>query len=413
MDAPMSGSDVMPEKAEWTILVFLNAKNDLERFAFPNFRQMASLGSTPEVKLVVEMGRPRNHYSNLFGAWSKTLRFQIDKGTQPLEAQAIEDLGATNMGDAQTLVRFVDWGRRTYPSKRTMLVIWNHGQGWRAPEEAGMPTPSEPVAPHAAHRYVSNDDDTGDKLYNRAIQDALTTHLAGARLDVVAFDACLMAMLETAYALRGVAKVMVASEELEPGNGWNYTRWLKPLLAKKGAVDAAELGSLLVQGMKEEYGDDDATTLSACDLDRTAPLATAVTAFAAAAEPLLAAKLAAFKAARAACTNYAPGYPMHSIDLGRYMQQIADGPFDAALKGRAGDVLDRLKALVVANYASKLRQGGYGSNGLAIYFPATAAAYAGDRDGDGYATTPHQFPVEFVEKEGWAAFLRRYWALVP
>jgi hypothetical protein len=73
----------MTTKSAWTVLVFLNAKNDLERFAFPNFEQMASIGSTPEVNLVVEMGRPKHHFTTSHGAWSKTLRFEIKKGTAP------------------------------------------------------------------------------------------------------------------------------------------------------------------------------------------------------------------------------------------------------------------------------------------------------------------------------------------
>ena len=60
----------MAGQTEWTVLVFLNAKNNLEPFAFSNFEQMASIGSTPEVKLVVEMGRPAHHYTRKFGAWS-------------------------------------------------------------------------------------------------------------------------------------------------------------------------------------------------------------------------------------------------------------------------------------------------------------------------------------------------------
>ncbi len=151
----------MANVAEWTILVFLNAKNNLEPFAFPNFQQMARIGSTPEVKLVVEMGRPKNHFSLQFGAWSKTLRFLVEKGAEPTEAHAVSNLGATNMGDARTLVDFVTWGRKAFPAKRTMLVIWNHGQGWRAPVEEGVPVPAAPATPHGGHRYVSNDDDTG------------------------------------------------------------------------------------------------------------------------------------------------------------------------------------------------------------------------------------------------------------
>src|SRR5664279_4839867 len=101
----------MGEPAEWTVLVFLNAKNNLEPFAFPNFAQMAASGSTPEVNLVVEMGRPSSHYSQLFGPWSKVLRFAVKQGQEPTEANAVADLGAANMGDPQTLADFVTWGR--------------------------------------------------------------------------------------------------------------------------------------------------------------------------------------------------------------------------------------------------------------------------------------------------------------
>ena len=34
--------------AEWNILVFLNAKNNLESFSFLNFEQMAKVGSTDQ-----------------------------------------------------------------------------------------------------------------------------------------------------------------------------------------------------------------------------------------------------------------------------------------------------------------------------------------------------------------------------
>jgi cysteine peptidase C11 family protein len=399
-------------QAEWTILVFLNAKNNLEPFAFSNFQQMARIGSTREVTLLVEMGRPKHHYSHQFGSWSTTLRFVIEKGTEPTEAQAVSDLGAKNMGDAQTLIDFVRWGRETYPAKRTMLVIWNHGQGWRAPIEEGV-APLEPAIPHGGHRYVSNDDDTGDKLYNRAIQDALGNLLADERIDLIAFDACLMAMVETAYALRGVARVMVGSEELEPGNGWNYARWLQPLIAANGNIESAELARMLVRGMKDEYGDTDATTLSATDLDKVLPLASAISAFSDAAVPHLNSKLSAFRAARAACKNYAPGYGLNSIDLGHYMEQIETGAFPALLKQRAADVRARLKEVIIENYASMKRQGSFGSTGLGIYYPSSAAAHGKDSDREGYEAENDVFPVEFVKKEQWAGFLHEYWKLVP
>src|SRR5262245_36914387 len=91
--------DRMSTTSEWTILLFLNAKNNLEPFAFPNFEQIASIGSTPEVQIAVEFGRPRSHYANDYGGWSKTLRFHVTRGQKPVESAAVADLGHINMGD--------------------------------------------------------------------------------------------------------------------------------------------------------------------------------------------------------------------------------------------------------------------------------------------------------------------------
>jgi hypothetical protein len=259
---------------------------------------------------------------------------------------------------------------------------------------------------------VSNDDDTGDKLYNRAIQDALTALLGGTRLDVIAFDACLMAMVETAYAFREIADVMVGSEELEPGNGWNYTRWLQPLVDAKGKVEASEMGRLLVRAMEAEYGNSDATTLSATDLHKVSALATAVSNFSDTAVPLLTSELASFRAARNACKNYAPGYGLHSIDLGHLVSQVEANTSSPALKQRAADVRARLNDLIVDNYASTKRQGPYGSTGLGIYYPSSATAHDSDPDREGYDAANTHFPVEFVHKEKWATFVREYWKLV-
>jgi Clostripain family len=428
-----------PTQAEWTIMVFLNAKNNLEPFSFKNFEQMAKVGSTDKVNVLVEFGRPLHHYTLESGGWSKTLRFRVEKDMEPLENAAVEDLGATNMGDGAALADFVTWARKNYPAKRTMLAIWDHGQGWRRrqllnlrPERAALrrivrsrelararlgdklgslePIPDDNRV-YGAFRYVSHDEDTGDKLYNREIQDALASLVQTTKIDVIGFDACLMAMLETAYALRDSGAVMVGSEELEPGDGWSYDNFLQPLVADPGGTDAAGLGSLMVEGYRKYYGDRDATTLSAVDLSKTATLANAVSRFAATAARNLDAHLPVLKQARDACENYAPGYGLHSIDLGRFLDQVAKSPGATnTLASRASTARDALHDLVIDNYASTWRQGDFGSEGVAIYFPKTQVDFDNDADGAAYRPGNTLFPVEFVDKQKWATFLHRYLA---
>lgn len=447
-----------PSLAEWTVMVFLNADNNLESFGLLDFAEMAKIGSTDKVNVVVQFDRTGVYAPD--PPWSQCLRFRITKGMQPLPSNAIQDLGEANMGDGQVLADFVTWAMQTYPAKRYMLDIWDHGQGWRLYEarlvtgtdeekaayrefrretsaEAGrvraarLTSVDRAAAPtivpafdamsgisagrviESSYRYISIDDSSQDKLYNREIQDSLLAELAGRKLDLIGFDACLMAMVETGYAMRNVAKVMVGSEELEPGDGWNYADWLKRLVAKPN-ISAKTLGKLLVSSYRRVYRTKDPTvTLSAVDLSAMAPLAELIDALADELSDKLPTELANIKQARKGCTVYATGYGLHGIDLAHFCEQLAANTPDMALRSKAVAVQTAVDACMLANYAGPARLGNYGSHGLAIYFPARRALFTTDPDGDGYQKSNTFYPVEFVQSHRWADFLGAYYNLVP
>ena len=82
---------------DWTIMVYLNAKNDLEPQSFMAFEQLAEIGGSANVRILVEYGRPQRHYPQgetpSFGGWSKTIRFAVGESMRPDENEAVEDLG--------------------------------------------------------------------------------------------------------------------------------------------------------------------------------------------------------------------------------------------------------------------------------------------------------------------------------
>jgi hypothetical protein len=64
--------------ADWSIMVFMNAKNNLECAGLSNFLQMADVGSTDKVNILVELGRPYKHrYTNDEGGWTGVLKFRV------------------------------------------------------------------------------------------------------------------------------------------------------------------------------------------------------------------------------------------------------------------------------------------------------------------------------------------------
>lgn len=412
--------------AEWTIMVYLNGDNNLEPFAVQDFAEMARVGSTEKVNIIVQFDRS-GKYDQSAVQWSQTLRFRVTRGMRGTPAEALEDLGEVNMGDGATLRQFVEWSREKFPARRYMLTIWDHGQGWRAVQPAGTEADS-PTLRASPFKAVSHDESSHDQLYNSEAAEALRAALRGQKLDVLGFDACLMAMIETGYAFRDTAKVLVGSEELEPGDGWPYDVWLKELTLRP-ELPTEQLAAKIVDAYRADYSAgihlDPDTTQSAVRLDGMEQMAMRVAALAQSLKAHLGTELVLIRGARQACSVYAPNSfgdgldYFHHLDLVKFCDELLARtqqpatPAQREIRERASAVRNAVSASVLANYAGASRRGAYGSNGLAIYFPATGTLYTRDRFAEGgYEKSNTRYPVEFVNKTAWTDFLHAYYQQV-
>ncbi|MBN1420311.1 MAG: hypothetical protein JXP34_16140 [Planctomycetes bacterium] len=439
---------VPPGEAEWTVMIFLNADNDLETYGIRDFEEMAAVGSSDQLNIVVQFdrGRPDRRDDTSFGDWTHTLRFRITKDMKPTAENAVSSVGEVDMGQGAELADFVRWAKEEYPAKRYLLGIWNHGQGWRTSEAVTVHRRArggydwtaqldlrtkqfqklnsdhelldlwKPLnvdqAIAGAVRYVSSDDTSNSHMFNRDMQDSLLAGLDGHKLDVLGFDACLMGMIETGYAMRDVASVMVASEELEPGEGWEYSTWLEALRAQPG-MDAAALAKVIVDSYADSYGvaNKKFLTLSAVDLGRLPELADAVSRLADACTAGLAGGLQGIRKSRDACSTYGQPYYLHGIDLYRFCEQLDANCDSESICGAATSILGIMAKTVVHSYAGSKRKDEdlYGSHGVAIYFPATGNSFYSDPDHIGYLESNPNYPVQFVQDQRWDNFLRAYY----
>jgi len=414
---PAGPAGAQAPAAEWTIMVFMNAKNNLEAAGIDDFLEMAKVGSSSAVNVVTQFGRPKGHYVDDYGAWSGVKRYRIEKDLEPLANKALmtlpENSPEWNMGSIESLAGFVGWAQQRYPAKKYMLIIWNHGQGWRlqltAPKKAAKKLLA--VGPQrviGGVRSVSHDEDSGGILYNRQIQDGLTKYLKGQKLDVIAFDACLMAMLETAYALREISPVMVASEELEPGAGWQYDTWLA-LLAKTPQASSQDIARMAVESYGARYKNSLKTTLSAVDLTKAGPLAQSISELVRAAERAGPAGSKRILDARAGIESYGDGDTQPNyIDLGMMLDSVLKGGTADDIGKAATHAKSELNRMVLANYRSDRVNQGFGSNGLSIFYPANAASFKADPDGAGYLPLNTDWPVQFVQDHAWSCFLVKH-----
>lgn len=121
----------------------------------------------------------------------------------------IDELENQSMGDVDTFMDFLAWGRSEYPAERNLLVIWDHG---------GNATKGV--------CYDENYNFSGLKQSDfRYLQDQekAADIFANGRLDMVIFDTCLMGNIETASWIQDYYHYMIASEVIIPGNGLDYS----------------------------------------------------------------------------------------------------------------------------------------------------------------------------------------------
>lgn len=230
----------MVAKAEWTILTYIAAHNNLLFMGERSYDQIIAVGSTPEVR-----------HGILFD-WADGAARYIAGG--PGLVQQEEQLGNYDSGDPNRLIETAQWVFTQYPAERYGLVLWSHGSGWQPSEieavarqtrgddqvdqkesakRSAAPgslvlfrtTLAEIVKPNdRQERAILFDDGTGHSLDTLELENVTTTlqKSLGQPIDLLGMDACLMATLEVGYQVRNSVRYLVASEELVPGHSWPY-----------------------------------------------------------------------------------------------------------------------------------------------------------------------------------------------
>lgn len=151
----------------------------------------------------------------------------------------------------------IAWGIENYPAKKYALLFWNHG--------------ASSVNGFGADELFNRDSLLLPEM-DSALRDAYRE--TGARFELIGFDACLMASVETASVLKKYANYLVVSEPLESGPGWNYTPILQHL-ANQPYIDGAVLGKMMADSYEAQTNDqqyEEEITLSVVDLRKVADI---------------------------------------------------------------------------------------------------------------------------------------------
>lgn len=255
----------------------------------------------------------------------------------------IESVGNVPMTDTDTLSDFIRFCAENYPSDRYMFIFWDHGGG-------------------TASGYGVDENFDGKSMSIDEIEDAFA--MADVKFDIIGFDCCLMATVETAAAVSNYADYLLASEETEPGTGWYYTNFMN-LLEEDPGVSPYDLASLIIEDFNDASNTyiDDGVTLSLVDLSQIDNIVSKLGDYLANSENYLVNSngFRSLSGARANARDYGEG-EFEQIDMIDYLDQIdIDG----------GDALREAIETAVIYNGTNMR----GSNGLAMYYPYLAPEY--------------------------------------
>ena len=341
----------------WAVYWYL-CGSDLETnggFASTDLSEMMEVQLPENVNVVIQTGGAAAWQNENMDPTKLQRWLYNSEGLQLLEEQE-----TANMGDAGTLSDFLSFADSNYPADKMAVTFWNHGGG---------------SVSGAAFDELHNLDSLDLAEMYQAFDAVWPANKENPALELVGFDTCLMATVDVAALFQNFSKYLVASEEVEPGNGWLYSGWLGEL-AKNPAMGGEELGIAICntyyQGC-EAVGTQDQTTLSLTDLTKLTPLLEAYESFgqeafaAAAKDPGFFAQLgrAASQSENYGGNTKEQGYT-NMVDMGHLARQTA------WMLPSAQSVCDALDVCVIYKVSGIYRAE---STGLSCYY-----SYNGDLD---------------------------------
>jgi hypothetical protein len=261
---PVSDTDVTH-----VVIELFGGDNNLSRYVLEDLQEMAA-GNRGRFAVVA--------LADFANEGGQIVELSPSKGLQ-----IVEKVGEIDTGDPETLATFIARALVTYPkAAHRALGFWDHGSGVfdetdvnelildrairavaprsksRSYPARRLFIPKATIASNARVRAMLHDDTSGGVLTNVEAAGVLRAAFDRAgfkgKLDLIFSDTCLNGMIEVADELGPFANVVVGSEDLEPGDGWDYERLFRAMSDRPPAT-AAAWGSMAVEAFEAGYRD--------------------------------------------------------------------------------------------------------------------------------------------------------------
>lgn len=376
-----------------TVLVYMMG-TDLQsnnKQGLGNIIEMESVGSTSTMNVILQTGAANESNGDQNIDWTRNQRWKVLNGS----LEQLADLGPDggeggNMGTESTFESFVRWGVQTYPADKYIVVLWDHGAG--------------------INGGIGRDDITNDAIPQSQIAYALNRVATSENVtfEITGYDACLMATSEVAASLVQSSNYMVASEDVEPGAGWNYTVFLD-YLANNPNANGAQIGQAIVDGYASKMESANSVyTLSVTQLNKIPALISATNLLAQKLLPYATESIDSWESiayTRLSALDYQTSMFLGTdnydlVDMKQFVGNIGkEFKHNADIIATSDAVAEALNQAVIyesSNYSN------LGSTGLTVYFPSLMDTYPDKNYSSntlGYLTGTPFFASKYTESD--------------
>lgn len=231
------------EPAKRTVLVYMAADNNLNRYAHRNIDDMQKAAISNEYNLLVYIDIP-NSNPNLL---------KIRKG----KIDTVKRYSFQNSASKQVLKSVIDDAFSLFPAESYGLILWSHGTGW---------------LPEGAYERIKETNVRSfGKDRNKEMEIADLAEAIPENLDFIIFDACLMSGIEVLYQLRNKAEIIIASPTETLVAGFPYDKAIPLLLQPR--PNYSEVAQAYMEYYESRSGELQSASIAVIDAGQLEPLA--------------------------------------------------------------------------------------------------------------------------------------------
>ena len=402
----------------WTVMFYMNADHsDMENnnVSGPVLDDLVKVGSGENLHIIVLLDRFKKTIRD-----KKTLFYpavyQVKKG-EPItnDKESLLIIENENMGSPKVLSQFVEFCKTKYTATKYVLVIWDHGggyffegssdqenvlfkfnqrlninhllQGSNLPQRVFVPFISPVIRNFFDFVKINGDSDNRtdppeDKfLYPFEISKVIKKEIG--KTELLVFDACWMATLETAFTVKDCTSYVVASENTLDFAGIDYYSFLTEIKKSAAAKTEALCAVITKNTFVEKLESAEDATICAYRTDKIDELVDKLDQLCELIIKQSELMMPILFSARLSCMNFylagEPGFGIDVIDLGYIIENISRRVKqlkNKELSDLINSILLILKnEVIISHYEGKMIKAkdellrAWGASGLSIFFP--------------------------------------------